>query len=1004
MIEIIGKNLSHPLTDQLVPLREYVDNFIEQYKTVDKIWSGNDWFIPPDICTDEKKVVPALDHVAHWLGKPSENLMTILGDFGTGKTTLANYLAYQLARAFQDDPLHHPAPVLIPLHDVQKAITLESIITTHFQNYHDLANVSYANFEFMLRLGKVILLFDGFDEMAARIRYDTMRDNFRELARAAEHRSKVILTCSTRYFKDPQQEQAKIINESTFTETETELYQDQHQYGTRQQVVYLQLFDDAKIKAYLQRTRPQHVAEDWDKIEHIYDMRGLAERPLLLDTIVKTLPKFDKSQHITAAKLYEYYTNQWIRPENEKKRLLDSDSRLQLMLELAWQMWDSKRNTFFVTKELLPFVERLMGYKMDFRLDMITKEIQTATFFKCENNEFVFMHRSFMEYFLAYEIHACLAKENISVLNTRRLDRKVVYFLTQLDHSNQLKTLLENLLTNAYQPKISENALQIWYWSQRIAAGMEEKITDLAKLQQLLQFPSGMQLQNARLADINLEAATLPQAQLKGAIFFNANLNNCNFLECDLTEAKYELVRENLLAVVQRLHPLKDAIAIYSSDSMWQPLKAAIAIYSSNGVQFVTRCHDNIIEIWRSADYRLLYTSEDYQGGIESVLFDQNYARLTSGSDDGMVERFLGKLPDTLKGNTIRSVAFEPNNAWLASGSGDGTVRLWDLNSGKLLHTIGEQWRYYSVTTVAFDPIHALLAYGNGYENTVRLWNPNSGKLLHTLKGHQYGVLSVAFDPSQTRLASGSSDYTVRLWDSNSGKLLHTLKGHQNRVLSVAFDPNQTRLASGSDDNTVRLWNPNSGKLLHTLGGHQNGVLSVAFDPSQTRLASGSFDKTVRLWDPNSGKLLHTLKGHNDSIWSVAFDPNQTRLASGSDDNTVRLWDSNSGECVAILTSNLGNILSVAFAPNGRYLVAAGSAGRLQFWDLDNSETFLYLYSFGKSAWLALLPDGRFDANPEGMGYLCYTEKGTVNSYRAEELVKEFYDPEGVKGVLRKYS
>jgi len=94
------------LLNQLVPLREYVDNLIEQYKTdiVDKIWAGNDWFIPPDICTDiEENVLPALDHVAHWLGKSGENLMTILGDLGTGKTTLANYLAFQWARAFQNE-------------------------------------------------------------------------------------------------------------------------------------------------------------------------------------------------------------------------------------------------------------------------------------------------------------------------------------------------------------------------------------------------------------------------------------------------------------------------------------------------------------------------------------------------------------------------------------------------------------------------------------------------------------------------------------------------------------------------------------------------------------------------------------------------------------------------------------------------------------------------------------------------------------------------------------
>jgi hypothetical protein len=228
------------LLNQFVPLRDYVDQLIVQYQDdiVKKIWKGQDWFIPPDICTDiEDKIYPALTHVADWMGRPDENLMTILGDLGTGKTTLAHYLAYQWARAFLDDPLHHPAPVLIPLRHVRKAITLDSIISSHL-NYYGLSNVPYAHFELMLRLGKVIVLFDGFDEMADRIRYDTMRENFRELARAAEHRSKVMLTCRTQYFK-VRQEQVKIIGEGpTFKETETQLYEDQRQYGSRQQVVY----------------------------------------------------------------------------------------------------------------------------------------------------------------------------------------------------------------------------------------------------------------------------------------------------------------------------------------------------------------------------------------------------------------------------------------------------------------------------------------------------------------------------------------------------------------------------------------------------------------------------------------------------------------------------------------------------------------------------------------------------------------------------------------------
>jgi uncharacterized protein YjbI with pentapeptide repeats len=187
-------------------------------------------------------------------------------------------------------------------------------------------------------------------------------------------------------------------------------------------------------------------------------------------------------------------------------------------------------------------------------IEVITREMQTATFLKREKDDrFSFMHRSLMEYFLARKIHAALENSDFSVLDTRRFDRKVVYFLTQMG----VATDLAAILTDKYQPKISENALQILYWSRRINVGMEEKITDLAKLQQALQFPAQVQLQKAQLAEIILEGAVLPAAQLRGANFFKANLNNsdfqgsdfqqadltqarclkANFRDCDLTEA-----------------------------------------------------------------------------------------------------------------------------------------------------------------------------------------------------------------------------------------------------------------------------------------------------------------------------------------------------------------------------------------------------------------------------------------------------------------------------------
>jgi WD40 repeat protein len=103
-----------------------------------------------------------------------------------------------------------------------------------------------------------------------------------------------------------------------------------------------------------------------------------------------------------------------------------------------------------------------------------------------------------------------------------------------------------------------------------------------------------------------------------------------------------------------------------------------------------------------------------------------------------------------------------------------------------------------------------------GGRNRVILWELTSGKRIHTLKGPTI-ISSVAFFPNDTVLAASGEDSKseggavagvdprIMLWDVETGKVRTTMP--LNEASGVAFSPNGRKLASvKSLGMAVMLW------------------------------------------------------------------------------------------------------------------------------------------------------------------------------------------------------
>ncbi|MBW4634376.1 MAG: serine/threonine protein kinase [Iphinoe sp. HA4291-MV1] len=322
----------------------------------------------------------------------------------------------------------------------------------------------------------------------------------------------------------------------------------------------------------------------------------------------------------------------------------------------------------------------------------------------------------------------------------------------------------------------------------------------------------------------------------------------------------------------------------------------------------------------------------------------QNPQRLTSS----VVPFQRWQCVRTLTGHSsmVLAVAISSDGRIIASGSNDNTIKLWQLETGKLLRTLGRWFSGHSniVRAVAFSPDGQLLASGS-WDETIKLWQVSRGKEIHTLTSYGNWINSIAFSPIPPNpsyqqetymrgwmLASGGADSTVKLWIAGIGIEINTFTGHSDSVWSVAFSPDGQLLASGSSDSTIKLWQVDTGREIRTLTGHSFFVNSVTFSPDGQLLASGSADGTIKLWQVSTGEEIRTFTGHSDAVCSVTFSPNVQLLASGSWDRTIKIWQIGTGSEICTLCDHSNYVRSVVFSPDGQTIVSGSDDDTIKIW------------------------------------------------------------------------
>jgi hypothetical protein len=266
----------------------------------------------------------------------------------------------------------------------------------------------------------------------------------------------------------------------------------------------------------------------------------------------------------------------------------------------------------------------------------------------------------------------------------------------------------------------------------------------------------------------------------------------------------------------------------------------AVTSLATQGTNLISGSHDKTIKV------RDLKTGKERTIHVDHQIdcFAMHGNLLCSGSyDGGPIIVFNWKTREklfTLEGHQdgVRGLAIHKGR--LISCSPDKSIKIWDLESGKALHS----WDKAHEKEVRAIFVQGDILYSSGNDGTLKAWDLNSKTELfnlNTLTGFDYGDWPNCIEVRGNTLFTGHDKGWVKIWDLTDRKLVKEWPAHRSTVKSFAVLGNI--LFSASYDNTV---------CGHDLENGDRVFLSLFLKGSVTSLSlqngvlySGSFDKTI---------------------------------------------------------------------------------------------------------------------------------------------------------------
>ncbi|MBL7873878.1 MAG: caspase family protein [Cyclobacteriaceae bacterium] len=319
----------------------------------------------------------------------------------------------------------------------------------------------------------------------------------------------------------------------------------------------------------------------------------------------------------------------------------------------------------------------------------------------------------------------------------------------------------------------------------------------------------------------------------------------------------------------------------------------------------------------------------------------------------------------------INHITFSSDNRLLASAGDDLTLRIWHINTGKLMATFQHPT---AVVTSCFNESEEQTV-SIATDGILRIWSITHSQQLREVKlvntstvqakilRHEKSIYALInnqlfkavdhraeFQKIETNIEDFriENNGSVEVFTTNqslkklneksqlseplfSGKKTATIWHDKNNQQSYIFE----HLAARIQRNRIELYNLKSGKKKTFQGDYLDDVFTDVRYSAKNKLAIVSnTDNKIYLIDTEKKRIVKKLNEHVDDVFAIGMSSDERLFASAGNDRSITVWDMATLKPQKTLISKTYRIETIDFVPETQQIAFGDELGNLKLMSL----------------------------------------------------------------------